>query len=77
MLFNVEYITQHRTINQPANRQRRNTHFRERPNLAWSNPMPWKVTAELILLSPFVLLWAAFTVAETARVVAAARRGQK
>ena len=39
--------------------------------------MPWKITAELILLSPFVLLWAAFTVAETARVVATARRGQQ
>jgi hypothetical protein len=39
--------------------------------------MPWKVTAELILLSPFVLLWAAFTAAEAARVVAAARRGQQ
>jgi hypothetical protein len=51
--------------------------FGERPNFVWSNPMPWKVTAELILLSPFVLLWAAFTVAETARVVADIRRGQQ
>jgi hypothetical protein len=39
--------------------------------------MPWKVTAELILLSPFVLLWAAFTAAEAARVVADIRRGRQ
>ena len=39
--------------------------------------MPWKVTAELILLSPFVLLWAAFTVAETVCVIADIRRGQQ
>jgi hypothetical protein len=51
--------------------------FGERPNLVWSNPMPWKVTAELISLSPFVLLWAAFTAAEAARVVADIRRGQQ
>jgi hypothetical protein len=51
--------------------------FGERPNFVWSNPMPWKVTAELILLSPFVLLWAAFTAAEAAPVVAAARGGQQ
>jgi hypothetical protein len=51
--------------------------FGERSNFVWSNPMPWKVTVELILLSPFVLLWAAFTVAETTRVVADIRRGQQ
>ena len=67
-----------RTLALPLNNANAETPvFGERPNFVWSNPMPWKVTAELILLSPFVLLWAAFTAAEAARVVADIRRGRQ
>jgi hypothetical protein len=39
--------------------------------------MPWKITATLIALSPFVALWLAFTLAETRRALVASirRRG--
>ncbi|MGJ0507007.1 MAG: hypothetical protein ACR652_07670 [Methylocystis sp.] len=39
--------------------------------------MTWKTAATLYFLSPFALLWLAFTAAETARAVAAIRGGRR
>ncbi|MEK4035801.1 hypothetical protein WOC76_04435 [Methylocystis sp. IM3] len=37
--------------------------------------MSWQSTATLIALAPLAPLWAAFTIAETRRAVAAVRKG--
>lgn len=39
--------------------------------------MPWKITAELLFLAPFSLLWLAFVAHEASKAVAAIKGGRR